>query len=200
MAFDDGVLLGELFQRVRQVYGTTPAALVLARCRAEVEERYDYAVLSLIVPDEWSAAWLCPRRHALADMITAITGRSYVLDIVIDSTRSLLRDRERDAHMRWHDDNRLRPAPPGRVDYHAYLLSHEWIAFRDSVLRAWQRTCAHCGISGVRLDVHHYHYDSLGWESIEDVAPLCESCHLAADQRRVQEKMYRVSKAREYVR
>jgi 5-methylcytosine-specific restriction endonuclease McrA len=91
---------------------------------------------------------------------------------------------QREARQRWHAENRPRDIRLDPVDYQSYLESDEWLSFRDSVIAAYERKCACCGVPSYRLQVHHLHYDTLGWEVIDDVEPLCQQCHAIADETR----------------
>lgn len=65
-----------------------------------------------------------------------------------------------------------------QVDYNAYIKSDTW---RKKARRARKRAgnrCQDCGISGVRLEVHHKTYRRLGHERKNDLAVLCRACHL----------------------
>jgi 5-methylcytosine-specific restriction endonuclease McrA len=88
------------------------------------------------------------------------------------------------AHWRWYEENtdaRWMYRRPCDVDYRTYLESDAWMVFRESVIEAFGGQCADCG-QHLPLQVHHLHYNTLGWEVIDDVAPLCRECHVVADE------------------
>jgi 5-methylcytosine-specific restriction endonuclease McrA len=70
--------------------------------------------------------------------------------------------------------------------YTLYLRSEAWRAKRLEVLARAGWTCERCGLTGVRLDVHHRHYRNLGDEPLEDLQALCRPCHEVADEERRQ--------------
>lgn len=75
-----------------------------------------------------------------------------------------------------------------RVDYHAYLLSESWRLKRGIVIRLCGFQCQRCGRKHDfknRLQVHHYTYERLGNENLEDLVALCKSCHKIADKERI---------------
>ena len=45
--------------------------------------------------------------------------------------------------------------------------------------------CEGCGKKDSALQLHHWSYDRLGHENDDDLALLCEKCHVRADRRRV---------------
>jgi hypothetical protein len=62
------------------------------------------------------------------------------------------------------------------VDYRRHLESAYWqnLTQRKFVLVA--RRCERCGQSG-KLEGHHRHYETLGYERLEDIEALCRQCH-----------------------
>lgn len=64
-----------------------------------------------------------------------------------------------------------------KADYEAYIRSPEWQKFREKAFAALGRICSKCG-SGKNLHVHHLHYMTFKRETIQDVAILCEPCHM----------------------
>lgn len=63
-------------------------------------------------------------------------------------------------------------------DYTKYLLSVEWRTFRMKVLSTRGTLCEECKVFGRRVEVHHLTYERVGAELPEDVAVLCNSCHV----------------------
>jgi hypothetical protein len=60
--------------------------------------------------------------------------------------------------------------------YSEYLASPHWKHFRARYKKAGlPLACAVCGASSICL--HHHTYVRLGQETLEDVTPLCRSCH-----------------------
>lgn len=62
----------------------------------------------------------------------------------------------------------------------AYYDSQHWKAKRQERLRFDDFSCCLCGMS-VDLQVHHWRYDLFA-EKLEDLATLCEMCHLSIHQ------------------
>jgi hypothetical protein len=64
----------------------------------------------------------------------------------------------------------------GFLTYDEYLVSEHWIAFKIAYYASDRpRTCQVCGTRGVQL--HHWTYERLGQESLDDVVPLCRKHH-----------------------
>jgi hypothetical protein len=64
----------------------------------------------------------------------------------------------------------------GFATYGDYLASAHWKHFRARYKKAGlPLACAVCGASSICL--HHHTYLRLGQETLEDVTPLCRSCH-----------------------
>jgi hypothetical protein len=62
----------------------------------------------------------------------------------------------------------------GYADYHAYLRSDRWLAFRAGVLKKSK----HCRVCEGPADViHHLTYARLGHEARADVVTVCARCH-----------------------
>lgn len=62
------------------------------------------------------------------------------------------------------------------VNYAEYIQSAIWKRKRGEVWKKY-KVCQICGL-GYNLIVHHFHYDTLGFEDIDqDVILLCASCH-----------------------
>jgi len=74
-----------------------------------------------------------------------------------------------------------------RARYAAYMSSSAWRErrerFVDEYLEAHgsEPTCVVCGEPWrvERDDLHHHHYDTLGEERFEDLAPMCRADHEA---------------------
>ena len=61
--------------------------------------------------------------------------------------------------------------------YAAYLASEHWRQFRLNLLAAEGGRCQDCQHTGLRVQVHHLHYNSVGHEQRQDVLVLCRDCH-----------------------
>jgi hypothetical protein len=59
--------------------------------------------------------------------------------------------------------------------YYAYLLTPEWFAKRDAVMRRDNATCQYCGKRATQ--VHHLTYDNIYNERMEDLVAICKPCH-----------------------
>ncbi len=57
-----------------------------------------------------------------------------------------------------------------------YLTSEHWTNLRREKLEATNYTCEQCGTSK-NLQIHHLHYRSLWYESLEELKTLCKNCH-----------------------
>lgn len=62
-------------------------------------------------------------------------------------------------------------------DYFGYLRSDQWAETRQEVLWRYGHACWCCHATPRSLDVHHLHYSRLGEEDVQDLRPLCRSCH-----------------------
>ena len=62
------------------------------------------------------------------------------------------------------------------TDYDAYLNGVAWKAKRGAAFGRWGRRCYLCG-SVSRLEMHHVTYSRFGFESVNDLRPLCRRCH-----------------------
>ena len=68
-------------------------------------------------------------------------------------------------HARYH-------SPPSNYD--TYLESVHW----KELSRRMRRERGRCELcSGPAEQVHHLHYETLGYEGLDDVIVLCERCH-----------------------
>ena len=65
--------------------------------------------------------------------------------------------------------------------YAAYLQTEDWQRTRRMKLKVSPR-CEFCGATA-DLEVHHTHYETLGWESLTDLQTLCGRCHDVAHGR-----------------
>ena len=63
-----------------------------------------------------------------------------------------------------------------KEEYHNYLLSPEWRAFRIKVFEHYGKKCAECKRTK-RLHIHHKTYENIFNEKLEDVIVLCELHH-----------------------
>jgi hypothetical protein len=66
--------------------------------------------------------------------------------------------------------------------YTWYMQSPQWQARRERTLLLAGHACQRCGQRAT--DVHHKHYQTLGFERDGDLEALCEDCHRAAHGRR----------------
>lgn len=66
-------------------------------------------------------------------------------------------------------------------EYRRYIESAEWRLTRYRALKAARWMCSSCGRSGLPLEVHHRHYETLGNERLSDLRVLCRRCHRNAD-------------------
>lgn len=61
-------------------------------------------------------------------------------------------------------------------EYKIYLKTPRWLKLREGILVANNYKCIDCG--KIASEVHHLSYDNLGkFEEIEDLLPLCSTCH-----------------------
>jgi hypothetical protein len=77
------------------------------------------------------------------------------------------------------------PLESGRIDYHAYIDSHDW-QHRRAMYLARNRIyrCENVPCKNRVAEVHHLHYDTLGFERDEDLLGVCLYCHHQLDQQR----------------
>ena len=63
------------------------------------------------------------------------------------------------------------------VDYAVHLGGLYWrrIRYRKFIAVDW--ICERCGDQPAELEAHHRHYDTLGFEEIDDLEALCGECH-----------------------
>lgn len=64
-----------------------------------------------------------------------------------------------------------------RAQYNAYLASPAWHDRRREALAHYGQACTRCGSTGPALDIHHRHYRTFGFESVQDLDVLCRPCH-----------------------
>lgn len=73
----------------------------------------------------------------------------------------------------------LQEPQQGNVDYKNYINSGSWKQKVAEKLKLANWKCQRCGASGIKLDVHHLHYETLGNEDLDtDVIAVCRKCHL----------------------
>jgi hypothetical protein len=63
-----------------------------------------------------------------------------------------------------------------KEEYHNYLKSPEWKAFRKLAFEHYGRKCSECDRTKT-LQIHHKTYDNIFNEKLEDVVVLCEYHH-----------------------
>jgi 5-methylcytosine-specific restriction endonuclease McrA len=64
-----------------------------------------------------------------------------------------------------------------RAAYDEYLASPEWREKRNAAFAYYGYACTRCPSTGPILDIHHRHYRTFGFESVEDLDVLCRPCH-----------------------
>jgi len=69
-----------------------------------------------------------------------------------------------------------------RLAYEAYLETPQWKSIRRLVIARDGGCCLIC-FSSQRLHVHHLHYETFGDETGEELATLCERCHMEEHRR-----------------
>ena len=60
--------------------------------------------------------------------------------------------------------------------YNKYLRSQEWADKKQEVFKHYGKKCSMCG-STQEICVHHKTYKRMGDENINDLVPLCYTCH-----------------------
>jgi len=74
------------------------------------------------------------------------------------------------------DINLRRLKSLGFVRYQEYTNSKYWVAAKNRYKASGRpQECLLCGDK--RYQLHHRHYDNLGQEKLNDLAPLCVECH-----------------------
>ena len=64
------------------------------------------------------------------------------------------------------------------MTYQEYISgSYAWRKKREERLKIDGNKCVRCGISGVRLEIHHKTYERLFNEHMDDLETLCVPCH-----------------------
>jgi hypothetical protein len=73
-----------------------------------------------------------------------------------------------------------------KKDYKKYLFSKDWLLLKNKLIniylkQKWNIECLHCG-SEKALQVHHFSYENIGKEILEDerineLGFLCADCH-----------------------
>lgn len=67
----------------------------------------------------------------------------------------------------------------GYSNYQDYLSGKHWSNFRNSYTKSsLPQFCLICKQTNAFFNLHHLHYDSLGFEKFSDVIPLCSECHV----------------------
>jgi 5-methylcytosine-specific restriction endonuclease McrA len=85
------------------------------------------------------------------------------------------RRRKKLQHVPWLERNAQKA---GYTSYSTYLQSPHWQALRDQVLERDKHRCTKCSAAD-KLQVHHLSYKRLGYEELDDLKTLCQSCHQA---------------------
>lgn len=63
------------------------------------------------------------------------------------------------------------------VDYHSYIDSQEWRNKSATVRAKALHKCQNKPCRNPATEVHHLHYNTLGFERDEDLIAVCHSCH-----------------------
>lgn len=66
---------------------------------------------------------------------------------------------------------------PWAERYREYMESAKWASFRASILKKRGTSCERCGLTTMRMHIHHLSYVRFGNEEDEDVIVLCVPCH-----------------------
>lgn len=66
--------------------------------------------------------------------------------------------------------------PKHSKEYTSYLASAQWKAKRKMVIARANGICEKCR-QRVIQNIHHIHYDTLGYESLSDLLGVCRPCH-----------------------
>jgi hypothetical protein len=67
------------------------------------------------------------------------------------------------------------------MNYESYLKSKRWKNLRSRFRRERVWRCEVCGFDR-DLQLHHKTYERLGSEELDDLTPLCQTCHSALHQ------------------
>lgn len=62
------------------------------------------------------------------------------------------------------------------INYQEYLKTKYWKKVRKVMHKTIGRKCELCG-SDMFIDVHHFNYNNVGKETLNDLTCLCRSCH-----------------------
>lgn len=95
-----------------------------------------------------------------------------------------LRKRERKKNQRFEQQNIHKMGFSGkeslnRKEYHDSLISEHWIKFKVHYRQSnLPQACLIC--SDPKVDLHHWTYERIGSERLDDVVPLCRGHHKAA--------------------
>lgn len=65
----------------------------------------------------------------------------------------------------------------GKITYEDYLASPHWKEVKTQRLALAGYCCDVCGDDEIQLQVHHKNYETLGHETMDDLAVLCPYCH-----------------------
>lgn len=71
------------------------------------------------------------------------------------------------------------------MPYRKYLETYHWQLLRKAVFKYYGKRCFDCNMSYLlkHLEAHHLTYKNRGHEKIEDLIPLCRSCHKSRHNR-----------------
>lgn len=97
-------------------------------------------------------------------------------------------ERIRKAHEEYKQPSRPLRTAAGRYTQ-AYLNridSVEWKELKERLMREREGKCERCRRTNVVLELHHIHYETVGYERDTDLSLLCEICHRAADAERAE--------------
>lgn len=86
----------------------------------------------------------------------------------------------------------IKALPKGHPDkqewlrWRLYLQGSRWRKLRGLALIRAGQSCEVCGATGVRLLLHHRHYDTRYREELGDVEVVCSRCHAKRHRRPAQ--------------
>ena len=91
----------------------------------------------------------------------------------------------------WDDYVGTNPTPETYTErWQARIRHPSWKEKREALLWLCKNKCERCGTqpNPSELQVHHIHYDTLWYESFQDLELLCPPCHRKADRERAEEQ------------
>lgn len=91
----------------------------------------------------------------------------------------------------WDDYVGLNPCPGTYLERWQARIKHpSWQQKREFFLWACHGRCERCGTNPhtKELQLHHLHYETLWYESHQDLQLLCPPCHYKADEERAEQQ------------